>query len=138
MDDAFLAWYDAQQLRIVPNNYSIQINSVKEILRYNAHRDGQSMERVQQKHQRLLAETEEHAIPDALPRAPVNDPTPDDIEEPVVAHYVRSYVRATAEEAPFKTADHPRDPITEEIRKSVAQDNTYSLLYDTIISGLSD
>ena len=82
-----------------------------------------------------------HAIPDALSRAPVDTPTPDDEEaEKDVEHQIASLIaRLTtgvpaeeAEESPFP------DATLEEVRAAAERDSEYITLKDVVLAGFPD
>ena len=73
-----------------------------------------------------------HAIPDALSRAPVKEPTPSYLEaENEIAHHNRSFVLAKVTEV----SEHLRDPLLEEIRSASSRDEIYTLSHNIVASG---
>jgi len=84
----------------------------------------------------------DHAVPDALSRSPVNDPTAEDIESnDMDGHHVRRAVisrihllqAANDEETP----SHLPDPLLDELKKLAAADTGYAKLVDAVTSGFA-
>ncbi|XP_042213043.1 uncharacterized protein LOC121860084 [Homarus americanus] len=75
----------------------------------------------------------DHAIPDALSLAPVDDPSPADlVAEDDVTHYIRSCVFARALEVSSQPRGYLRGPLIDDLRKVAAEDDTYQKLYDAV------
>ena len=62
----------------------------------------------------------EHAVPDALSRAPISDPSPEDVEvDNETSSWIRRTVRVCATElndAEESAADHLSDPVLEQLK----------------------
>jgi len=80
----------------------------------------------------------EHAVPDALSRAPISDPSPEDVEvDNETSTWIRRTVRVCATElndAEESAADHLSDPVLEQLR-SVAEDD---LDYQALLTAVTD
>ena len=77
----------------------------------------------------------DHAIPDALSRAPVSDPTEDDLEaETELSYHVRCCVVNRIQDVSSE-AGHLPDPNIERIRDAAQKDETYVSLCQFIGSG---
>ena len=80
-----------------------------------------------------------HAIPDALSRAPVDDPAPDDEEaEQDVSHQIASMVATLVSEAPADDAGPFRDAALSDVRAAAAKDPEMVALKDVILAGFPD
>jgi hypothetical protein len=90
-----------------------------------------------------------HAIPDALSRAPVNDPTPDDegtsseiqtFVRHVIVHHVNAMTRTDDDVADPDAAvelPHLPDPMLDDLRVAAASDSDYAELIAAIIDGFT-
>lgn len=82
-----------------------------------------------------------HAIPDALSRAPVDPPTPDDEEaEKDVAHQIASLIaRLTASASAEEAEESPfPDATLEKVRAAAERDPEYITLKDVVLTGFPD
>ena len=81
----------------------------------------------------------EHAIPDALSRAPVSDPTAEDLESEAdifISSKENLKVRAIElQDADESAADHLSDPIIEQLRTVADLDQDYQALIKAVMDG---
>ena len=79
----------------------------------------------------------DHCIPDALSRAPVSDPSPDDQEaEEEVERHVSAVTRNSSRLAvKGDQEDHLRDPMIERLRTTASTDENYKSLIDNVERG---
>ena len=82
----------------------------------------------------------DHCIPDALSRAPVSDPLPEDQEaEEELEHHVHAITinasRMTLEEDIDDTRNHLRDPTLDHLRAVALSDDNYNTLIHNIENG---
>ena len=82
----------------------------------------------------------DHCIPDALSRAPVSDPSPEDQEaEEDVEHHVNAITtnasRVALDDNQDETDDHLRDPMIDRLRTVASKDDNYQTLIDNIQRG---
>ena len=79
----------------------------------------------------------DHCIPDALSRAPVSDPSPDDQEaEEEVERHVSAVTRNSSRLAvKGDQEDYLRDPMIERLRTTASTDENYKSLIDNVERG---
>ena len=83
----------------------------------------------------------DHALPDALSRAPVSDPTPEDVKDSAeMQQYVRTVIRLCAvdvvdSDEAAEAPSHLPDPILEELRRVAAADAEYQQLIRYVEEG---
>ncbi|QQP31499.1 Uncharacterized protein FKW44_025114 [Caligus rogercresseyi] len=113
-----------QVLRIIPDDFPKQIRREQTVQAVST----PTLEEVKTC-STVWKKGKEHRIPDALSRAPIRDPTPEDLdEEQEICGYVCAVQRATAvaiERDDERSDEALTDPILEEIRTSGNDDNEY-------------
>ena len=79
----------------------------------------------------------DHVIPDALSRAPVEDPTPEDSQfiQSVEHHVRQSSIITISEVSTRQTPAHLKDPRLEDLKKTAEGDHTYQQLLAAVSHG---